>query len=423
MIPKYLLLLLVSTGILSAMSCSSDDDYIPSKQRAKQQRQAPLQKYKYAIYLENSGSLNGYLNVAGDSNFKSNVYSLITLLNTSRQKKTLDLYDVNTKIIPVFPEANTSEVEEYIKNLNETTFRKRSLKGNGNQSQSDLQAVLKMILDTTGTNEISVLISDGVFSPGKNRNAEDYLSQQQNSIQNLINDKLNSQLLSLLVLQFESDFKGRYYYQDNSPKDGIFRKRPYYVICAGPEAGLKNILQEMGKEGRFTGFRNFMFLTPSRDYDVKPQIVNNTEYYDYDMDVPMTVNNIEQGGPDHKFRIKFVTDFSMLPVSENYLRNRGYYTVSGGFSIESISPSGKAEFTHEIILVTDKARSGKVTFSLKKQLPDWIDGSNLNADKGFTEEALSGKTFGIRYLLKGMYNAYYYDGHPDYFTFSISVKE
>jgi hypothetical protein len=410
--------------MLFTMSCSSDDDYIPLKQQTKQQTQAPLEKYKYSVYLENSGSLNGYLKATGDSNFKSNVYGLITLVNTAEEKQTLSLYDVNTKIIPVFPDADASQVNEYITNLNEITFRKRSKEGNGNQSLSDLQAVLKMILDTTGTHEVSVLISDGIFSPGKNRNAEDYLSQQQYGIQNFITDKLNNQPLSMLVLQFESEFKGRYYYQDNSSKDGTFSKRPYYVICMGPEAALQDLLHKVEAQSTFKGFRNFMFLLPSKKYDVRPQICNATEYYEYDMDVPLTVSNIEQGGRDHKFRIKLGMDFSKLPVSESYLRNRDHYTVSNGYTIESITPSGKEGYTHEILLVTDKAQTGKLTFSLKKQLPAWIEDSNLNTDQGLTEEALSGKTFGIRYLLKGIYNAYYdRDKQSDYFSITISVKE
>lgn len=424
MVTKYYRLLLMFISMAALLSCAADtDDEYTNKTRKKATRTS-THKYKYSVYLENSGSLNGYLTVSGDSNFKSNVNDFITVLNGFPEKQSLNLYDINTVTIPVALNADAAQVNDYISGFNATTFKARSKANGGNQAQSDLQHILKTILDKNAPDEVSMLISDGIFSPGRNRNALDYLSQQRSGIHGFIAEKLRKQPFSTLILQFHSDFKGVYYYQDNNSRNGSFNDRPYYFICVGKQEALFHLLDLVRKQRTFKGFREFLFLTDSTQYHIVSHIRNTTEYYEYDQEEPMTISNISQGGRDNKFRIKFSMNLSPLPVSDAYLLNRNNYIISSGYAIDSIYRSGQDKFTHEVILVAPKPQTGTLAFSLKKQLPDWIHTSNLDEDKGMTPDELEGKTFGIRYLLEGIYNAYAaYDQHSDYFSISISVKE
>lgn len=416
--------LLAYIGMLSIVSCSADDDTIPLKSHSKHNTEAVTRKYIYSIYLENSGSLNGYLNASGDSSFKDNVNNLITEINGFPEKQALNLYDVNTKVIPVAIDADANQIGDYIGHLDAPTFSARSKAKGGNQTQSNLSDIIRNIIDSTRRNEVSFLISDCIFSPGKNKNALDYLSEQKNKVKLYINEKLKTEPLSALVLQFDSDFNGIYYDQNNARKNGKFRRRPYYVVCFGNEDALRNLLDNVQEQNKFKGFRNFLFLTNTKSYNVAPGIRSYTTCYEHDLDEPMVIKHIESGGRDDKFRIKLDVDFSKLPVSEGYINDYSNYVLSKGYIIESISPADKIGFTHQLILVAAKPQTGMVKISMKRQFPAWVSASNLDTDSNLTTEALAGKTFGIRYMLEGIYNAY--DGYahsPDYFTFSVSVKE
>jgi|GEM_PF-2125374 len=404
-------------------SCASGT----GKENARKQKNAlptALPTYVYSVYLENSGSLNGYLLAPGDSNFKSNVYHLISTLNGLPDKKALNLYDINTQTIPVALNADAAKVSDYLKGLDAAVMKARSKAAGGNQSQSNLQQIFQTILDKSGAEEISLLVTDGIFSPGRKGNAEDFLSQQRSSIHVFMAEKLRRRPFSTLVLQFHSDFNGTYYYQDNSTCKGSFKERPYYVICFGPQEALFRLWKKVQEQTGFSGYREFLFLTDSNQYQVASRIRNAFEYYEYDPDEQMAVREMRRGGRDNKYRIKLSANFSRLPLNDAYLVNRANYSLSPGFIIDSIYASGQRGFTHELILSTLAARSGTITLSLKKQLPAWIAATNLDDDRSVSPEELRGRTFGIRYLLEGIYNAYAAAyTQPFYYSLSISVKE
>jgi len=382
--------------------------------------------YKYSVYLENSGSLNGYLNVSGDGSFRDAVYSLITGINGFREKQTLNLYDVNTVVIPVAQNADAAQVNDYISNLDAATFKKRSEASGGNQAKSDLRDVFRKVLDSTAGNTVSLLISDCIFSP-EGGDALNYLSQQKAGIQGFFQEKLAREPFATLVLQFSSGFSGAYYYQDNTPITASFTSRPHYITCVGPEQALRDLLGFVEEKFQSKGYRNFLFLTPQKSYNVHPAIIMNTAYYNYEPDKPMVITDPQQGGADGRFRIKLKAGFSELPVREAYLLDRANYECTPGYTVESIKAQRNEQgsgSTHEIILVSAKPVSGNVSLALNTRLPDWVGATNLDADKGLAPEALEGKTFGMRYLVSGMYDAYYTrESKPQYFTISITVKD
>lgn len=419
MISKYYLLLFISLLTLSACTSGDEDGAKPGKKK----KTTPDQKYNYAVYLENSGSLNGYLGASGDNDFKSNVYGVISTISSLPTKKRLSIYNINTKIDTVATSADATQVGDYFASMTAASFKKRSEKTGGNQAKSDLSDIIKMVVDKTAADDVSLLISDCIFSPGKQGNAQDYLNQQESSIKALFGEKLAHQAFSTLVLQFYSDFNGRYYYQDNSPKDGLFENRPYYIVCFGPEQALAGLLQNAGKPGN-KGFQDYLFLTPVKEYKVAPAIQDNSEYYAYDPESLMTITEPHKGGTDNHFRIVISVDYTQLPVGLSYLQDPANYTVTQGYVVEAVKEKQQNKTTHEITLVAAKVQTGKVDIALNRQLPGWVNTSNLSADKGLTADALQGKTFGIRYLLQGIYSAYAgYMQSPDYFHFNISVKD
>lgn len=416
--------LLLLSCLLTSGCSSEDEDYPSQKGKTKNTASTATTKYDYSVYIESSGSLNGYLKPSGEGNFKENIYSLISELNSLASKKSLSLFDINTRIIPAASNADAAQLDAYYRQLDEKTFRQRNDKQGGNQSQSDLKQVFRMVLDSTGAGQVSVLVTDGIFSPGRLTNAQDYFDQQKAGIQLFFSEKLHGEPLATLVLQFYSAFQGRYYYQDNSCKDGSFEQRPYYVFCFGPEAALQQLLSRIRNNSMLKDLRNYLLLTGTKSYAVKPRIRPFQEYYENDADEPLILSHAAKGGRDGKFRVKLGLDLSSLPLGENGLTDRSHYSISPGYTIEKIAPYGKAGLSHELILVADKPITGKLSVTLKKEMPAWVTESNLDTDKKKSAAALEGKTLGIRYLLEGMQRAYdNYTQTTDYFTFSIHVKD
>ncbi len=416
----------LAAAFMQACTTGGSDDEAPARRDTPAARQEPARSgpYDYAVYLENSGSLNGYLGVSGDGSFRDAVYSLITGINGFSEKRALHLNDINTVIIPVARDADASEVNTYISGLDAATFRQRSEARGGNQAKSDLRGVFKHVLDSTNGQTVSILISDCIFSPDKG-NALDYLSQQKAGIQGFFQEKLEGQPFATLVLKFHSDFNGAYYFQDNSSQTGSFRSRPYYITCIGPEEALQGLYRYVENKFGPKGFRDFLFFTPRKGYDVRPAIVMNTTYYNYEPDKPMIISGPQKGGPDNRFLIHIKTDFSELPVSEAYLLDPAHYEISPGYEvvrIQSLRGEG-GTFTHQVTLASDKPKAEVLRLGLNNTLPPWVAATNVDTDKGLSPEALEGKTFGIRYLAGGIYDAYYArEPKPQYFNFAITVK-
>src|ERR1700744_1079841 len=122
---KYILWLIAIAGLLSFAGCSSDNDSY-SKSEAPHKPEAALPKYIYSVYLESSGSINGYLNANSDGSFKDNISSLIAAINGFSKKESLNLYDINTKIIPVTINAGEAQINDYISHFDTPTFKARS---------------------------------------------------------------------------------------------------------------------------------------------------------------------------------------------------------------------------------------------------------------------------------------------------------
>ncbi|MDD4848252.1 MAG: hypothetical protein PHR53_05770, partial [Bacteroidales bacterium] len=120
------------------------------------------------VYIENSGSMDGY--VKGVTEFEQTVYSYLSDIKISDLTDSLNLLYINSKTIPW-----GSDIADFIEKLEPATFRLRG----GNRQTTDISDLLKIILSETKENHVSIFISDCIFSPGKSRNAEQYLVKQQ----------------------------------------------------------------------------------------------------------------------------------------------------------------------------------------------------------------------------------------------------
>ena len=138
------------------------------------------------VYIENSGSMDGY--VKGITEFESAVYNYLSDIKISDITDTLNLYYINSEIISYARSADADVIVDFINKLEPNEFKRRG----GNRGASDIADVIKSILKETNENTISILVTDGIFSPGKGKDAEWYLNNQQVGIKTAMAEHLST---------------------------------------------------------------------------------------------------------------------------------------------------------------------------------------------------------------------------------------
>lgn len=94
----------------------------------------------------------------------------------------------------------------------------------GKRGTSDMSNILDTIISQTDDDEVSIFVSDCIFSPGKKYkakdNADEYIVAQQIGIKNHIVEKLaKNPNFSIVVMRLTSQFNGIYYnkFDDRQP--------------------------------------------------------------------------------------------------------------------------------------------------------------------------------------------------------------
>ena len=194
-----------------------------------------IKPFNVNVFIENSASMDGY--VKGVTDFENTVYGMLGSIKISEICSSLNLNYINRVIPYTIPNALTPDIQDFIQKLEPTTFQQRG----GNRASSDLADVVKTVLSKTNQNNLSILISDFVFSPGSGANAQDYLNNQKVSIKINIADKINNQNLAIAIYRIQSNFSGKYFDHNNKPIS-LTGKRPYYVWIIGTEEQVKVLL-------------------------------------------------------------------------------------------------------------------------------------------------------------------------------------
>lgn len=349
------------------------------------------------VYIENSASMYGYV---GDNktDFKASIYNYLSDIKISDITDSLNLYYINSKIIPHSP-----DISDFIEKLNPTTFKQEG----GNLGTTDISNLILAILKETQNTTLSILISDLIFSPGKGKDANQYLINQQIGIKTNIAEALKSQNLGIIVYQLSSEFKGNYYNREDIPTK-INARRPFYIWIIGDKDNVAKLHAEVpmskfkgsGIENVFTIIRG----NQSIDYAIRP----GTGEFSLDKKYPKSKIIKARKGHDNKVSFAVNADFSNLLLDNSYLNNINNYSVNDKDYHMTISnsPSGSHGCTNSLNFISDKIKPTNLSIKLKMNIPEWVD--QINDDEGLDINAndAMGKTYGIEYLINGVYEAF-----------------
>jgi hypothetical protein len=364
-----------------------------------------VSKFNVNVFLENSASMDGYVN--GRTDFEAAIFNLLVKIKRDSFCDSLNLNYINDKILNWDP-----EIEDFIDRLEPETFRRRG----GDRSKSDLSKVLKTVANCVDKQNASLLISDFVFSPGGQRNASSYLSGQSSEIELSFSEILKKLNLSVVVLHLESKFSGQYFDLSDQPHNynGV---RPYYIWVIGTDEQIKQILRTKILDNIQGGVKHklvFNKVTESKKIDFKiarlPKIGN--------FDLPNgSKGPIESASYDNN-KNKGVFGFTFYADFENEMQNSSFYLDKNNYKwnnnyemeISTITDKNDATsgYTHVFKVETKDLKSETFNLEVIGKTPDWVNSLSSENDSGINpENAEASKTFGFKYLISGVSEAFY----------------
>ena len=350
------------------------------------------------VYIENSGSMDGY--VKGQTEFEQIVYNYLVDLKQIRIAKELNLYYINSQILP-----QQDDIRDFIEKLEPSSFKAKG----GNRGTSDIALMIKDVLNEMNDSIVSIFISDCIFSPGKGKNAEEYLVNQQIGIKNFIGDYINEHPnFAVVGYRCMSQFEGLCYDKNDS---GKYYKgsRPFYVWLFGGQGAINRIRIEMQRNNRYLKSAENVFTVfaggidmPDSCYAIKIKSGN------FDLDKLDPKHSIKNLKADKSGRIRFSVEVNYAPLilSDDYLCNTELYELSDPkfelVSVERINEYKK--YSHLLTFETEHVHPTTLKVSIKTAIPKWPELYNDNEGNEITENN-AGKTFGIKYMTEGIASA------------------
>ncbi|GBU08788.1 hypothetical protein AwDysgo_21190 [Bacteroidales bacterium] len=364
------------------------------------------------VYVENSGSMNGYVN--GNTKFKEAVYNYLTDIKISGLTEEINLYYINSQAIKI-----TNEIEDFINKLNPASFKNAG----GNLGASDISDVLKTILSKTTDELVSVMISDCIFSPGKQKDADQYLINQQIGIKANVAEylKTNSNV-AICVYQLSSQFDG-YYYNRHDARLKINATRPFYIWLIGNKENVSALLAKIPmSKFKGSGIENTFTLTQANqkvDYAIRPGTGK------FKLDKLNSKTNLVNFKKGHNGNASFSVNvnFSNLLVDSEYLKNASNYILNDKDYQLNITdaPANSLAYTHSLNFTTEKVKPSNLSIKLRMSVPEWVEEMNDNEGLDINKDEAMNKTYGIKYLVNGIYEAF--TQHSDFYSeIKISIN-
>lgn len=375
---------------------------------------------KASFFVDNSGGMFGYVardqSQGGVNNFIVAVSNLAQNTNFRRDSVEVDYNLINgPDNIVTTPIGNSAQ--DFINCLNPNCFNQGDVSGN------DLNAMFHIALDHADLNNLSVFVSDGIYDIQDKTQPITSIISEGFETRNKFIDRLESENIQTLLIKLESKFSGAYYYGVRTEGIVINQNRPFYVFILGNSEILNNYFDDQYLEN-LSGYVNHtrFFLPTDYQIDYEPSTAyNRIGNFRQDREDSKRLNEVEpsQAG---EFEFSVGVDFSSLPLSDDYLTDISHYEASGNFEVVGVErhrPGMTTNITsfepsHMITLRATGLPQGIIDIKLLNELPAWVDESHTDDDRNI--EGDSTKTFGFKYLIQGIVDAYSEVSNQDYFT-------
>ena len=388
---------------------------------------------KVNFYLERSGSMVPYDSPRGDGSFKAAIVDMLNALPGNDNK----MFVVNSSVTP-YPQG----LRQFVRDAD--IFG--ATKGLGDASYTDFGQIFDNILNKTGGDELSILVTDMIYSTRDMAgvNPQKVFAEAQGMTSNVFKASVREK--SMLIIKMEGSYNGPYYAY-NAPQSGKYYdgKRPYYIIMVGDN----KVMRRLAKNGNYQTFCDFARL---RGYE-NMYLFDTDDLYDPYYSLLLAggdmrgsfrpvrgqdtqVTKIEDVRPDKNsgdLQLELAVDLGGMFIDKDYLTDISNYEVEsdGKATIKEIrevrssdmTPNEKKYLgtaTHIFVLTMDKPAAGDISIKLLNRLPRWVEARNDDDDTTVEPQT----TFGLSHLLQDIYDSYARnaDGTPCYFDLKLEIE-
>lgn len=377
-------------------------------------------KASFAVYLESSASVDGY--VKGATEFESKIYQLLVDLQSGGgQTSPLSLFFINKE-----RKKQPNDLDEFIRTLEPSTFSARV----GKRSTTDISEVLETVLKHTRHDTVSVLVSDFVFSPGSGKDAQAYIATQRVGINADLNDHLRQNPNhAVLVLQGFSQFNGSYYDRTNTTIPLKNARRPFYVWFIGHKDAIATMLPRL----TMTDFvQTAYFVGGSKSAKLALKNSKRFAVGASRTEVEGSALIVSEAAPKKTadgtaFAVATGADLRAFAPMGKSLNDPALWKISSPDYEISLQPAEEGSpYSHHIVLTAKdgKVHEGKFTVSLHNTLPGWVAASNSDNDTRIASNADEMKrTFGLKPCLEGVLKAFESaNGGDQLASFEVQIK-
>lgn len=410
------------SGKRSKIPCTPEIDHGDPKKESQQS--------VYHVFLENSLSMDGYLN--GNTDLRDAAMALMTKMK--RKEEPVRLYYINKESHPV-----SGIIPDFVEFLKPQNVAQFGIEGRKN---SEINNVLRIVADTACKSEerICVVISDYIYSIN-GKKVKDELDFQKHTTE-LSLQPLAKKDYAILIIKIDSKFKGLYY-----PMQGkglpIDEQRPVYMWMMGEKKRILEFPQKY-RIDELTGYDKHLILLNEQAEDIPfYTILSSTERQgSFDKaDRGATVyTSIKDVKPNREGILQFAiaVDLSSCPADTQFLVTKENYRLKSDagddFEVVSVTPIEKVDLNHNdkdqkgtathIIVISANSKlskgSQKLVLSLKKGIPTWVKEASTDSDLDDTGRV--GKTFGLWHLIQGASAAFDYNSESLYYSFPIIIN-
>ncbi|MCR5130174.1 MAG: hypothetical protein K6C10_01765 [Prevotella sp.] len=388
------------------------------------------------FYLERSGSMVPYDAAGGTGEFKKAITQMLNNLPGSNESN--KIYVVNSEI-NAYPKGFSQFISD--SNIFEAT------KGIGDASSTDFSAIFTQLLDKTGANELSILVTDMIYSTKQMAgvNPQKVFAEAQGMINAVFKSQVEEK--GLLIVKMQGSYNGAYYPYNSQGGVQYNGRRPYYIIVVGSNDNIARLTRDdnylpFSRFSQLTGYEDMCLFETNDVY--KPyyslllesdQIRGRFRPVHGQGDQIKNIENVEVDRNSGDLRLLLAVDLGGMLIDEQYLTNPDNYVVESDDDIEikeirpidqkDVTPAEKKHLgkaTHIFVLESEGIKHAQdVDIKLMNRLPQWVEASSSDDDTNVSASGFANTTFGLKYLLQGIYDSYrkHSKGEPYYFELDM----
>ena len=384
---------------------------------------------KINVYLETSGSMNGYVN-GGTSVFQQVVKEYLSGINNAAYASEVNYYYINSKITP-----KGNDLTQYITRLTPSSFT-----SSGNTATTDIGGIFKEIIGRTDNNTISIFISDCIISPGRGVDTQAYLRGQMTDIRDAVVGYIKQyEDFACLVYQLDSGFKGSYYDYENSKHANVNMQRPFYIWVFGHTCSVAMLkLQYVpDRDFKVAPIRNQWMIfntalaTLQQENRYGVLLANNAKNGKYTRVDATTVRGLQKADEKY-YRFSFGAQMAMAQylMGDDYVEDTDNYnhmvnkTIKEKFygDIEK-DYAQNSPYTELYRVESDTPfQKGNFTLAFIPKVPKWA-AECTDYDDRFFNGTNDNKTYGLEYIFNGVFNGFNSGNHDNILAeFNFEIK-